>query len=130
MNGFRKVKEAVGSVKGAAWQKIEDINALYDTEAQARYLQKIMKEDGVSYEEACRLTREEPKYSMGWKMCSPAVVLMLKMPGGKDRFREWLTPEELEIFDKEVADMNFRAIYRKAKREKKKMKKKGGMIDD
>ena len=33
-----------------------------------------------------RLCQTEPKYSMGLKMCSPAVVMMLTMRGGVERF--------------------------------------------
>lgn len=117
MKGFRDARRRIS---GAAWDKIEELNALYDAEAQARFIRRIMEEDGVSYDEAWRLVREEPKYSMGWKMCSPAVVMMLKMPGGKEKFRKWLTPEELEIFDRDVAPMNLRKIYKDAKRREKK----------
>lgn len=58
---------------------------------------------------------------MGLKMCSPAIIAMLTMRGGKDRFRRMLTDEERAIFDSEVdGKINFR---RAVKKEHKKQKK-------
>ena len=119
MTGMR---DAMRHVKALGWDRIEEYNQRLDDESVMRYIKRIMDEDKVSYEEAWRLCREEPKYSMGLKMCSPAVVLMLKSEKGKQRFREMLTPEELEIFDKEVAGkINFRkAVRQEYKRQRRK----------
>lgn len=115
------VRDAMRRVKDLGWDKIEDYNQRLDDEAVVRYIQKIMDEDKVSYEEAWRLCREEPKYSMGLKMCSPAIVLMLRSKKGQDRFREMLTPEELEVFDSEVAGkINFKSAVKKEFRRQKK----------
>ena len=104
-------------LKEAGWDKIEQWNRVLDDESVKRYIAKIMKEDGVSYEEAWRLCQTEPKYSMGLKMCSPAVVIMLTKRGGIERFRRMLTPEELEIFDTEVnGKIDFRKVVRREKR--------------
>lgn len=116
-----RMKAAMRALKDAGWERVEELNRQLDDESVRRYIAKIMKEDGVSYEEAWRLVREEPKYSIGFKMCSPAVITMLTMRGGKARFRKMLTPEELEIFDTEVdGKINFRqAVKREHKRQKK-----------
>lgn len=115
------VRDAMRRVKDLGWDRIEGYNQRLDDEAVVRYIQKIMDEDKVSYEEAWRLCREEPKYSMGLKMCSPAIVLMLRSKKGQDRFREMLTPEELEVFDSEVAGkINFKSAVKKEYRRQKK----------
>lgn len=116
------VREAMRRVKELGWEKIEDYNQKLDDESVRRYIARIMAEDKVDYEEAWRLCREEPKYSMGLKMCSPAIVMMLRSKKGQDRFRQMLTPEELEIFDREVAGkVNFKsAVKHEFKRQRKK----------
>ena len=76
----------------------EEFNAYLDNVAVMEYYERICKEDGVTFEEAVKLCETEPKYSMGLKMASPAVITMLALPGGKKKFATWLTPEELEIF--------------------------------
>lgn len=116
-----KVTAKLGDLKDGVWEKIEDYNHVMDDEAVKRYIAQIMKEDGVSYEEAWRLVREDPKYSLGYKMCSPAIIMMLKMRGGPERFKQMLTPEELEIYESEVeGKINFKkAIKREFRRQKK-----------
>lgn len=120
INVMTKLKELKKRITAKGWESIEDWNYVLDQESRSRYIQKIMKEDQVDYDEAWRLVREEPKYSMGYKMCSPAIVMMLKMRGGKETFRGMLTPEELEVFDSEVdGKVNFRkAIKTEFKRQK------------
>ena len=113
-DGFRAVKRF-------GWSRIEEWNQILDDESVKRYIEKICKEDGVTYEEAWRLIQTDPKYSMGYKMASPAIVMMLQSKKGQNRFREMLTPEELAIFDEQVADkINFRkAIKHELKVQKK-----------
>ena len=107
------ITDGMRALKRVGWEKIEEWNRVLDDESIRRYIDKICKEDGVTPEEAWRLVQNEPKYSMGYKMCSPAIVMMLKSKKGQDRFREMLTPEELEIFNAEVADkINFRKAIR------------------
>lgn len=120
INVMTKLKELKKRITAKGWESIEDWNYVLDQESRSRYIQKIMKEDQVDYDEAWRLVREEPKYSMGYKMCSPAIVMMLKMRGGKETFRGMLTPEELEVFDNEVdGKVNFKkAIKTEFKRQK------------
>lgn len=117
-----KMLAAMRTCKNAGWDKIEQWNRMLDDESIKRYISKIQKEDGVSYEEAWRLCQTDPKYSMGLKMCSPAIVMMLTMRGGTERFRKMLTPEELEVFDSEV---NGKIDFKKAVRQQKKRAKKG-----
>lgn len=108
------------ALKEAGWDKLEDWNRVLDDESIRRYINRIMEKDGVSYDEAWRLVREDPKYSLGYKMCSPSIVMMLKMRGGKDRFREMLTPEELEIFDSEVdGKIDFKKAIKEFRRQKR-----------
>lgn len=116
------MRDAVRRVKALGWDRIEEYNQRLDDESVMRYIRKIMEEDRVGYEEAWRLCREDPKYSMGLKMCSPAVVMMLKSEKGRARFREMLTPEELEVFDREVAGkINFRkAVKQEMRRQRRK----------
>lgn len=120
INVMTKLKELKKRITAKGWESIEDWNYVLDQESRSRYIQKIMNEDQVDYDEAWRLVREEPKYSMGYKMCSPAIVMMLKMRGGKETFRGMLTPEELEVFDSEVdGKVNFKkAIKTEFKRQK------------
>ncbi len=120
INVMTKLKELKKRITAKGWESIEDWNFVLDQESRSRYIQKIMKEDQVDYDEAWRLVREEPKYSMGYKMCSPAIVMMLRMRGGKETFRSMLTPEELQVFDEEVdGKINLkRAIKTEFKRQK------------
>ena len=115
-----KLKELKKRITAKGWESIEDWNFVLDQESRSRYIQKIMREDQVDYDEAWRLVREEPKYSMGYKMCSPAIVMMLRMRGGKETFRSMLTPEELQVFDDEVdGKVNFKKAIRTEFRKQK-----------
>lgn len=120
INVMTKLKELKKRITAKGWESIEDWNYVLDQESRSRYIQKIMKEDQVDYDEAWRLVREEPKYSMGYKMCSPSIVMMLRMRGGKETFQSMLTPEELQVFDDEVdGKVNFKkAIKTEFKRQK------------
>ena len=112
---YEEMAAKVRAARNSAMEKIEDISAMMDTQAQVRYYQMIMKEDHVDYNEAIRLTREDPKYSLGLKMCSPAVMTMISTKKGSARFQEWLTPEELKIYVEEVEPMGIRGLMKKEK---------------
>lgn len=117
MIGGQRILMAMRELKKVGWEKIEDWNNILDAESRQRYIAKIMKEDNVDMAEAWRLVREEPKYSMGYKMCSPAMVIALGSKKGQAQFRELLTPEELEIFDNEVAGkIDFKKAVKEEKR--------------
>lgn len=114
-----------------AWQKlkqagrgtIDDWISLTDAASRERFIQKIMKEDQVSEAEAWRLIREDPKYSMGFKMCSPVVVTSLATKKGRAEFRECLTPEEQEIWDTEVdGKIDFKSAIKAEKKRQKREK--------
>lgn len=106
-------------IREEAWQKIEEINQIYDAKAQRRFIETIMREDKVDRDEAFRLTREDPQYSLGWKMCSPSVMLMIRSRKGQERFRGWLTPEEDEIFTRDVIPMNLGKLVKDEMKRKK-----------
>ncbi len=112
----------IQKTKDLAWDKVYEINDILDNQAVMKYYQKICEEDGVTFEEAVQLCQTEPKYSMGLKMCSPAVVMMLRTKKGQDTFRTWLTPEELVIFDSDECPKNFRQMIRNEKKRQKKSK--------
>lgn len=108
-----------GKISEAMWDKITDINAMMDAQAQARYIEMIRKDEGITFDEAIILIDKTPKYSLGMKMCSPAVMIMLTKSKGRQKFREWLTPEELVIFDGEVATMNLKGMMRREMKRQK-----------
>ena len=109
----------IQKTKDLAWDKVEEVNSILDNQAVMAYYRKICEEDGVTFEEAVQLCQTEPKYSMGLKMCSPAVIMMLRTKKGQDRFRTWLTPEELAIFDSDECPKNFRQMIRNEKKRQK-----------
>lgn len=92
------IAEKIKAIPEGMLQKNDELNAYLDQIAISEYYAKICKEDNVTYEQALELCATDPKYSMGLKMCSPAVITMLQLPGGKKKFASWLTPEELEVF--------------------------------
>lgn len=106
-------------ISEAMWDKITDINGMMDAQAQCRYIDMIQQNEGTGYEETIALIQSTPKYSLGMKMCSPAVMIMLTKAKGRQRFREWLTPEELEIFDSEIEPMGLKSLMKKEMRRQK-----------
>lgn len=105
-----RMREKMRGIKKTASDKVDDYKLRLDSECQMKYLKKIQKEDGVSYEEAVRLTQEDPKYSLGWKLCSPDAVTDMMTESGRRRIKRTLTPEELEIFERDVEPMGLRKI--------------------
>lgn len=113
-----RAKAGITGIKEEMWRKIEDANAILDMESVSRYYRMIAKDEGVTVSEAMDLCVTEPKYSLGLKMASPAVVMMLRSARGKKTFEGWLTPEEKEEWDK-VKDLNFRQLIKKEKKKQK-----------
>lgn len=105
-----RMREKMRGIKKAASDKVDDYKIRLDSECQMKYLKKIQKEDRVSYEEAVRLTQEDPKYSLGWKLCSPDAVADMMTESGRRRIKRTLTPEELEIFERDVEPMGLTKI--------------------
>lgn len=123
MTALDKLSAAWEALKAAGHDKIDDFTGLLDAESRRRFIAKICAEDGVDEAEAWRLVREEPKYSMGFKMCSPLIVAELTTKKGQAKFRQMLTPEEAEIWDNEVVGkINFREAIKKEKKKQKAMK--------
>lgn len=77
----------------------------------------------MSIEEACRLCREDPKYSLGKKIQiymirSTTDVIHVKQH--KREFIDSLTPEEKRIYRDEVQPMNMRQmVWREARKYRK-----------
>ena len=105
-----RMREKMRGIRKATSDKVDDYKLRLDYECQLKYLKKIQKEDGVSYEEAVRLTQEDPKYSLGWKLCSPDAVADMMTESGRRRIKRTLTPEELEIFERDVEPMGLKRI--------------------
>ena len=102
-------------------------------QAQAKYLNWLMKEEECDYNEAiaivCGNTDPlEPEYMLGYKLADPTWMLAIfKQPGKNNRlkaarnFAALLTEEEKKIFWNEVFDeKNAKAFKKKYKEEKKK----------
>jgi len=126
------VKGKISGVKEAGWEKIESVNDNLDLQARYKFVQAIMKDENVDYDTAIEMCtvgspRWEPKYSLGWKMAPPHVVVMLAREKGKTSFKKELVPEELELFEDEIQNMNLREAmmdeYNKQKKAKKAAKK-------
>lgn len=113
-----RARAGITGIREEMWRKIEDANAQLDMMTVTRYYEMIAKDEGVTVDEAAKMCVDVPKYSMGLKMASPAVVMMLRSKKGKQVFESWLTPEELEEWA-QVKDMNFRQMMRKEKKKQK-----------
>lgn len=77
----------------------------------------------MSIEEACRLCREDPKYSLGRKLQiymirSSTDVIHVKRY--KREFKDSLTPEEKEIYRDEVQPLNMGQMVRREARKYRK----------
>lgn len=120
MTAKDKILETWAAMKAAGHDRIDDFAGLLDAESRTRFIAKICKEDGVDEAEAWRLIREDPKYSMGFKMCSPFIVAKLSTKKGQKQFRDILTPEEQAIWDNEViGHIDFKDAIRKEKKKQK-----------
>lgn len=111
-------KAGISGVKEAFWTKIEDANAHLDMMTVCRYYESVAKDEGVTYEDAMQMCVDVPKYSLGLKMASPAIIFMLRSKRGKEVFEGWLTDEEKEEWAK-VKDMNFRKLIKTEKKRQK-----------
>jgi len=114
----------LGNLKQTTEDKILDIADRMDMQARSQYIGKIMKEDGVTYEEAIAMCSPggDPKYTLGWKMCSPKWIVAFKT--SKKSFEKFirvenLTPEEEEIFRMEVMPTVSRRIKKEMKKQKR-----------
>lgn len=107
------------------------VNLATDLEQQERvkFVMWVSSEEGIEFDDAWMIctgedpTRIMPEYSLGFKLASPVVQTSLYLqPGKKNRekyrqkFRESLTPAELQLFDEEV---NGRAVRSELKKKLK-----------
>ena len=123
--------------------KIED-KAMYTQQilagqAQAKYLEWLMKEEDCSFDEAMAIVQGrtdplEPEYMLGFKLADPIWVIAIFKQHGKEKrlkaarnFSELLSEEERILFWNEVFDEK---NAKKFKKEYKKAKKKKGIVDD
>jgi len=110
-------------IKDYVADKVDDINMILDTESISRYYSMIMKDEKVTYEGAVYLCETVPKYSLGLKMCSPAMIIALQKEENKEKFKKELNEEELRLFEDEVQSMNFKKMWKEKRKENKKNKK-------
>ena len=126
------VVEKVGAVKDAVWEKVEDVNFNLDSQEQMMFVKKIAEDEGCSFEAALEMCTPhtptwQPKYSLGYKMASPAIMASLTVERGKRAFRERLEPQELILFDNDIRNMKLGELlseeYKRQKKERKEKKK-------
>lgn len=124
MSALDRLKAAWDALKSAGHDTIDDFTGLLDNESKRRYICKICEEDAVDEAEAWRLVREDPKYSLGMKLCSPIVIAEMSTRKGQSKFRDMLTTEERRIWDEEVVGhINIKkAIKDEVRKQKKKMR--------
>jgi hypothetical protein len=126
-------------IKDKIEQKAMDKQQSLATQAQAKYIGWLMKEEQCDYNEAIAIVMGntdpiEPEYMLGYKLSDPVwMIAIFKQAGKKNRvkaalnFSELLSDAEKEIFWNEVFDeQTGRKFKRKLKEEKKKM----GISDD
>ena len=117
--------------------KIED-KAMYTQQilagqAQAKYLEWLMKEEDCSFDEAMAIVQGrtdplEPEYMLGFKLADPVWMIAIFKQHGKDNrlkaarnFAALLSEEERILFWTEVFDeQNAKKFKKKYKEEKKK----------
>lgn len=107
--------KGVKQLKGITEDKILEINDRLDGMARSQFVAAVAKDEGVSMEEAMRMCSEGseyPKYSLGYKMASPAMLRMASSKKYVGKFKTMLTPEELEIFETEVEPMGLKGLVK------------------
>ena len=120
--------------KQIAVDKVWEISDKADAIDRSKYIEWVMKEEDCNYETAWSLcTRHtdpvEPKYSLGYRMASPAYQMAMNQKNKAkreiaiERFKQMLEPDELELFEKEVLTMDTRKMWEEEKRKQKKEKK-------
>ncbi len=126
-------------VKTKIEQKAMDTQQMLATQAQAKYIGWLMKEEKCDYDEAIAIVLGntdpiEPEYMLGYKLSDPVwMIAIFKQAGKKNRvkaalnFSELLSDAEKEIFWNEVFDEQ---TGRKFKKKLKEEKKKKGISDD
>lgn len=118
-------------IRDKAVQKAWELHDQKAAEARAKFLQQIMQDEEVTYEEAYAIATgktdpKETEYTLGYKMSDPLMMLgMFSQPGKKaraqaiEKFEATLDPDELDLFRREVLPMKtgerFRSALKRAK---------------
>lgn len=122
----------MGKIRTLSVEKAWQLHDRLQSEAQARFIQWVMKEEGVNWEMAYAICTggaepREPEYTLGYKLADPMRVMAMHMqPGQQSRrdaievFESGLEPDELELFRKEFADQKTRSLIKAAFKKKKK----------
>lgn len=114
----KTLKERIGEKRKEAKEEIEDKARMHrmtlQGQAQYKFVQKVMKEDGLTYDEAlARCTGKSetryPELILGYRLSDPILMMALYMQRGKNRakaadnFRKTLAtdPDVLELFNQE-----------------------------
>lgn len=120
----------MGKIKDQAVEKAERLQWELASAAQAKFYNQVMEWEGCDYETAVKMCTGEsdpirPEYTLGLKLADPLLQLSMSFQGKKrraeavERFRSTLTPEELKLYDEQVAPMSmgkkFKAALKKAK---------------
>ena len=104
--------------------KALDLTAELKNKAQARFVKKMAKEEGVDYHimllRCQQPTESEDFYfSLGYKMSHPIYMIAMNLQKKENRskaienFKKELCPEELKIFESEVQTENMRTNFKK-----------------
>lgn len=125
------MKERIKGALAVPKEKALEVSDQMDAQTQMRYIQKVADDEGWTFEEAIRKCcgsdeEKDPKYSMGYKMASPAMLIFIKSKkSNSDYFKEhYLNDKERAIYEAEVENMNLRDMWKKEERKQKKGKKK------
>lgn len=126
-------------IKTKIENKAMDLQNTLAVQAQSRYIQWLMKEEGIDYDTAMAIVeyRTDPieyEYTLGYKLADPIWAIAIFKQSGKDKrrsaaenFAKGLRPEEAEIFWGQVFNVE---TAKKFKNEYKKAKKAHGIPDE
>lgn len=107
-------------IKKVLEDKAWEVNDALDAQVKSQLIAKIAEDEGVSYGEAAVMCQSVPKYSLGMKMASPSVMMWIRTKKGSEKFKKWLTPEELEIYERDVEPMNLKGMMKEEWKRRKK----------
>lgn len=122
-NDRKKLKDRIDD---KAWVLVDTLAA----QARVRFINWIMKEEGVDYAEAEALAtgRTDPpeyEFTLGYKLADPVLQMAMSQLSSKNRkiaianFEKRLCPEELELFRKHY-DAETGKRFRKALEDERK----------
>jgi len=121
----------MGKIREISTEKAKELQSALRSQAQIKFIHQVMEWEGVDYEMALaicegRTKEKEWEYTLGFKMADPLMQMALNLQPGKkaraqaaENFKRTLTPEEREIFEREVETMNTRSMMKSALKRKK-----------